>query len=83
MKANGREIIKDGYRRGLPVAEIARLADSTPGSVKATASRMKLLHPLGAPQRRLPPPLAQDYRTLNQKGRYSSIEALRILGVSP
>lgn len=44
MIPNGREIIRDGYQRGLPVAEIARLAGSTPGSVRVIASKMGLIH---------------------------------------
>ncbi len=44
MLPNGREIIRDGYQRGLPVAEIARLAGSTPGSVKVIAHNMGIKH---------------------------------------
>lgn len=80
MLPNGREIIRDGYQRGLPVAEIARLAGSTPGSVKVIASRMRLLHPLGVPQRRLDTKRAADFRTLVHLGKYRSREALRIIG---
>ena len=40
-----RDVIVEGYARGLPIAEIAALAGTTYDSCRATASRLKLKHP--------------------------------------
>lgn len=81
MRPNGRDIIKDGYQRGLPVAEIARLADSTPGSVRVIASNMGLRHPMlgkihtraqmnaGPVVKRIPPYAGYDKHELRWGGR--------------
>lgn len=68
MKPNGREIIRDGYARGLPVAEIARLADSTPGSVKVIAHKMGIKHQKRI-RVRVPPFAGYDRYELRWGGR--------------
>ena len=40
-----RRIIQEGYQSGLPVAEIARAAGTTPLGVQLAARRMRLRHP--------------------------------------
>lgn len=40
-----RDVIVEGYARGLPIQEIAVLAGTTYDSCRATASRLKLKHP--------------------------------------
>lgn len=39
-----RRIIQEGYQSGLPVAEIALIAGTTPKGVKVAAQRMHLRH---------------------------------------
>lgn len=40
-----RSTVRQGYAMGLPVAEIAVRAGSTPGAVRVTAWRLGLRHP--------------------------------------
>lgn len=80
MLPNGREIIRDGYQRGLPVTEIARLADSTRGSVKVIAHRMRLTHRRYV-SARIPEPQRDDYYHLRLRKRLSRSDAHAVLGV--
>jgi len=83
MLPNGRDIIREGYRLGDPVAEIALRAGSTPGSVKVIAGKMGLAHPSGAPGRSLTGQKARDYRHLVHVKGFRAWEALRIVGGAP
>lgn len=40
-----REAVRDGYARGVPVAEIARRLGLAKSTIKVTAHRMGLRHP--------------------------------------
>lgn len=92
-----REAIRRGYAEQLTPPEIvARLKaehglDTTVGSVRALASKMKISQGCGpaAEQRAtrhrggvaIPPELRADYLLLQRKGRYRAREAAAILGL--
>lgn len=80
MIRNGRDIIRAGYAAGTPVADIARQCDSTPGSVKVIAHKMKLRHRYHISER-IPANLVADYRHLKQRKHLPMAFVYRVLGL--
>ncbi len=78
MISNGREIIRAGYAAGTKVAEIARQCESTPGSVKVIAHRMKLRHRFHL-DARVPAEKQADWRNMVWRKRIPTREVASYL----
>jgi hypothetical protein len=80
MISNGRDIIRAGYAKARPVADIARDCESTPGSVKVTAHRMGIRHGSRLSER-VPADQRDDYQYFTRNKALPVAYVVRVLGL--
>lgn len=79
-KPEMRQIIIDGYKRGLPIRDIAEMAGTTYDACRVTASRLRLVHPNAGKRAKASDPVgpSPDLREYNwRRAKIAAAEALK------